>query len=141
MKTLPTHPMLRYALLVRTVLLWQASVTVMLAWLSPGSLTAEVLNNGNMLGWAVMVGMSIVVALGWADVIVNDVLPFGHFRCAARLSHLGFMLLGAVYWMQAMAASAYANDGAWVLTVNYVVGGALCCWYGWASALRDRCDE
>lgn len=131
------HRMLRYGLIARVVLLTQAGTTVALAWASPGSLSAQLLEAGGEIGRGVLLLMTTMVAVGWLDVIVNDclsrrwTLPFTQAH-----EHSAYMGLGALYWMQAMAGAGMVSQGGWVLMLHYVVMGAACCWFGWTSAMR-----
>lgn len=131
------HRMLRYGLIARVVLLTQAATTVALAWASPGSLSAELLAAGGEIGRGVLLLMTAMVVVGWLDVLVNDCLsqrwrlPFTEAH-----EHSGYLGLGALYWMQAMAGAGALGQGGWVLVFHYVAMGAACCWFGWTSAMR-----
>lgn len=135
------HHLLRYGLIARVALLTQAATTVGLAWLSDGSLTARLLEQGGLLGRIVLTAMTLAVAIGWLDLLANDMLrlarqPAPMLRAAQRHEHAGFLVLGLLYWVQAMAGAGLTEPGAWVLVISYMLMGAWCCWFGWASALR-----
>lgn len=138
LQTSARRRLLRFNVLARCAILTQASATVGLGWLSPGSLTARLLETGGPLGMAVLAVMSTLVAIGWVDVLANDVLPSARAwpRRMLRQEHMGYLGLGATYWAQALAGAAHAELGAWVLVGTYVATGGLCCWYGWISAMR-----
>jgi hypothetical protein len=127
--------LLRYNLLARVAILVQASTTASLGWMSPGSLTARLLESGGQIGQAVLVLMTALVVVGWLDVLCNDAAG-RRLAAPRRHEHLGYLGLGAVYWAQAMAGAALLEGGAWVLLANYLGAGAVCCWYGWTSAAR-----
>lgn len=135
------HHLLRYGLIARVALLTQAATTVGLAWLSDGSLTARLLAQGGAVGQMVLVLMTAMVVIGWLDLLANDMLrlarqPAPMLRAARRNEHAGFLVLGVLYWVQAMAGAGITEPGAWVLVVSYLLMGAWCCWFGWASAIR-----
>ena len=131
------HRMLRYGLIARVVLLTQAGTTAALAWASPGSLSAQLLEAGGEIGQGVLLLMTALVLIGWLDVLVNDCLP-GRWQLRATVvhEHSGYLALGAVYWMQAMAGAGLGEPGSWVLVAHYTAIGSCCCWFGWVSALR-----
>ena len=138
----PTHPLLMYHVAARAALLTQGSATIALGWLAPSSLTARLLVDGGVFGEAVLLAMSAIVCVGWLDVVINDVLPERFKLTWIRThEHLGYMVLGVAYWSQAMGGAATELAGATVLLLNYLAVGAVCCWYGWTSAMhggRDR---
>lgn len=131
------HRLLRFNLMARMSLLTQSTTTASLAWLSPGSLTARLLEQGGDIGLGLLCLMTVLVLVGWLDVLANDLLLRAPIlRAVALKEHHGYMLLGATFWVQALAGATLLEAGAWVLLLTYIVTGALCCWYGWASAVR-----
>ena len=131
------HRLLRFNTTARVALLVQASTTAALGWWTPGSLTARVLADGGAVGSALLVAMTVLVSGGWIDVLVNDLLPDRMtLDVVRRKEHIGYLMLGAVFWAQAMGGLTTQEPGAGVLLGYYLMIGGVCCWYGWMSALR-----
>ena len=131
------HRLLRFNATTRVAILVQATTTAALGWFSPGSLTARLLADGGTIGQMVLLALSVLVCIGWADVVVNDVLPARWTLMAVRRrEHMGYMLLGAVYWAQAMGSTSQHIQGSEVLLANYLMIGGVCCWYSWISVMR-----
>lgn len=138
----PVHRLLMYHVAARAALLTQGSTTIALGWFAPSSLTARLLADGGGVGGAMLLAMSAIVCVGWLDVVVNDVLP-DRFKLnwARTHEHLGYMVLGVAYWTQAMGGASTELAGATVLLLNYLAVGAVCCWYGWTSAMHGGRDQ
>ena len=131
------HRLLMFHLAARAALLSQGTTTAALAWFSPTSLTARLLVDGGVIGEAMLIVMSVLVCVGWLDVLINDVLPERvKLRCLREHEHIGYMVLGVAFWTQAMGGTSTQLVGAGVLLANYVLVGSVCCWYGWTSAMR-----
>jgi len=133
------HRLLRFHLVSRFALLLQASSTVALAWWAPTSLVNDVVEQGGRPAMAVLAGLTLLVVIGWLDVLINDALP-DRFALlwARRRRHLGYALLGAVYLVMAFAAAGAmpALPGVAVLILQYAATGAVCAWFAWTAALR-----
>ena len=130
------HRLLLFHVAARAALLSQGSTTAALGWWSPNSLTARLLVDGGAIGEAMLIAMSGLVCLGWLDVLVNDIMPERMKLTPLRANeHLGYMMLGGVFWVQAMGSTSTELPGAGVLLANYLMVGGVCCWYGWTSAM------
>ena len=131
------HRFLRYNLVARVAILTQATTTAALAFLSPASLVSQLLTGGGDISKLVITSMLVLTGVGWVDVLVNDCLRgMRRLRPVMRHEHMGYMLLGVCYWIQALVGSAPDERGSDVLVLNYLVVGGCCVWYGWVSALR-----
>ena len=128
---------LQFHFLVRMTLLLQASATVSLAWWSPVSLTARLIDIGGAPAHWVLCAMSALLVGGLADAFINDVLP-NQFNLlfVQRNRHIWYMLLGATYLMQAFAGLAEAPTGSGVLLGNYLAQGVACGAFAVAATLR-----
>ena len=128
---------LQFHFLVRVALLVQASTTVSLAWHSPFSLTARLIEIGGVPAQWVLCAMTAALIVGLADALINDVLPQRFsLQCVRRNRHIGYMLLGATYLIQAFAGLADAPSGAGILLGNYVATGIGCGAFALAATLR-----
>ena len=79
---------------------------------------------------------SILATVGWADVVVNDILPDRwQLPFFARRRYWGYSVLGAVYWMHVYASIGAPIQGAQVVTWWYLSVGLLCGWYAWLAVV------
>lgn len=127
----------RFDFVARTSILVQSATTVSLGWLAPTSLTARILAEGDGTGRCLLWAMTIVTLAGLADAVVNDLMPESwQLECIQRNRHIGFMLLGAAYLVQAFAGLGNSPGGAHVLLANYVGVGGVCGLFAAAAAVR-----
>ena len=136
-----TSGLFRFNLIARCFALLAASITCYLGWASPSSLTARILAMGGEIGMVVLATMTVAVAVGLADILINDLLPRRFaLPWAARNRHTGYNLIGALYLMQAVPGMALDSAGTPGLIMYYVGSGLLCGWLAWALVIRGR-DE
>ena len=129
----------RFNLISRVACLWVSALTVHLGWASPLSLTGQVFAAGPALGSAALAVMTLAVIGGFVDVLVSDLLPeryTGHWL--ARRRHLGYMLLAATYFVQAIPAASIGTAGFMALTMHYVGMGTICAWLSWSLVIRSE---
>ena len=131
------HRLLQFDLLVRVSILFAASITCLLAWFVPQSLTAVLLADGAEIGRAVLLVMTGAVAIGYADVIVNDLAPDRYsLPIAKHLRHLGYSLLAALYLLQAYVSVGDSMGPEDLLPFGYALNAVMAAWYSWTTAIR-----
>lgn len=131
------HRLLQFDLLVRVAILFAATTTCLLAWFVPQSLTAVLLAGGNEIGRGVLVVMTMAVSIGYADVLVNDLLPDRYSLAVAKhFRHLGYSLLAALYLLQAYVSVGEALGPEDLLPFGYALNAVLSAWYSWTTAVR-----
>lgn len=127
----------KFDFVARIAILVQSATTVSLGWFAPVSLTARILAEGGVAARGLLWAMTAVTLLGIADAVVNDLMPESwRMECAQRNRHIGFMLLGAGYLVQAFAGLDNAPSGAHVLLANYLAVGGVCGLFAAAAAVR-----
>ena len=130
--------LLAFNLTSRVSLLTQITATAALAWLTPGSSTARMLDAGGMAGHATLMALSVAAFGGWVDVMLSDLAGSDWLGFLRRHEHLGFLAVGAMYWLLAWVSLSSQEDGVSVLSLLYVQTGINCCHYGVVSALRGK---
>ena len=129
----------RFDFVARASILAQSATTVALGWLSPSSLTARILAEGGVAAQGLLWLMTMATLVGIADAVVNDLMPENwRLECIQRNRHIGFMLLGAAYLVQAFAGLENAPSGAHVLLANYLGVAGVCGLFAAAAAVRPR---
>ena len=128
----------RFSLALRYCILTQSTLTVWLLLNVAGvsSLTGDAQQAGALVGH---VGMAVVVALGWLDVIIND-LP--HRWHAARIRGRRILLysaIGMLYMVEAFVAFGSENVNGSAAIAAYYVGVAIGC--AWTAALQSVRSE
>lgn len=131
------HRLLQFDLLVRVGILFAATTTCLLGWFVPQSLTAVLLEGGAEIGCAVLIVMTGAVAIGYADVLVNDLLPDRYsLPIAKHLRHLGYSLLAALYLLQAYVSVGDSMGPEDLLPFGYALNAVMAAWYSWTTAIR-----
>lgn len=131
------HRLLQFDLLVRVAILFAATTTCLLAWFVPQSLTAGLLAGGAEIGRAVLIVMTGAVAIGYADVIINDMMPDRYsLPVAKHYRHLGYSLLAALYLLQAYVSVGDTMGPEDLLPFGYGLNALLAGWYSWTTAVR-----
>ena len=118
---------------VRVLILLAASVNLGLWLFAPSSLTARLEEATGQD--AFQTAFSVIVALGWLDVLVNDVLPariIAHTLLAYR--HFLYAAVGAAFLIKAFvgaSAGAVSADitGALVILLSFLGTAGVCAWY------------
>lgn len=131
------HRLLQFDLLVRVAILFSATTTCLLAWFVPQSLTAVLLASGAEIGRVVLIVMTGAVAIGYADVLINDLAPDRYsLPLAKHLRHLGYSLLAALYMLQAYVSVGDTMGPEDLLPLGYALNAILSAWYSWTTAVR-----
>lgn len=131
------HRLLQFDLLVRVSILFTAATTCLLAWFVPQSLTTVLLADGGEIGHVVRLVMTLVVGVGYLDVIINDMLPDRYsLPLAKHLRHLGYSLLAALYLLQAYVSVGDTMGPEDLLPFGYALNAILSAWYSWTTAVR-----
>jgi hypothetical protein len=131
------HRLLQFDLLVRVSILFSSTITCLLAWFVPQSLTAVLLAGGAEMGRIVLIVMTGAVAIGYADVIINDMLPDRYsLPMAKHLRHLGYSLLAALYLLQAYVSVGNSLGPEDLLPFGYALNALMAAWYSWTTAIR-----
>lgn len=133
------HRLLRFDLLVRWAILSTSTVTCLLAWFVPQSLTAVLLHNGGSVSDVVMLALTASVFLGYIDFIVNDILPdqfVFKIKCLKENRHLGYSLIGGMYMLQTFVSISATIGPEDFLPLGYVMNAFVCGWYSWTTAWR-----
>ena len=118
---------------LRVMVLLTASVNIGLWLFAPSSLTAR-LEAATGQGTFQLV-FSVIVALGWLDVVVNDLLPeriVAHTLLKQR--HFLYAVLGAAYLIKAfvgVSAGSVGTDtaGSFVVLLSFLGTACICAWY------------
>jgi len=131
------HRLLQFDLLVRVAILFTSATTCLLAWFVPQSLTAALLADGADIGRAVMLIMTSAVAIGYVDVLINDLLPDRFsFPMVKHFRHLGYSLLAALYLLQAYVSVGDTMGPEDLLPFGYCLSALVSAWYSWTTAVR-----
>lgn len=130
--------LLAFNLTGRLSLLTQITATAALAWLTPGSSTARLLEDGGHAGHVTLLALSLAAAAGWVDVLLSDLAGRDWLAALRRNEHFGFLYVGALYWLLAWVGMAADEEGVSVLLVLYLQTGINCCHYGVVSAVRGK---
>lgn len=131
------HRLLQFDLLVRASILFSSTITCLLAWFVPQSLTAVLLGGGAEIGRGVLIIMTGAVCIGYADVFINDMLPDRYsLPLAKHLRHLGYSLLAALYLLQAYVSVGDTMGPEDLLPFGYALNAILSAWYSWTTAVR-----
>lgn len=131
------HRLLQFDLLVRVAILFAATITCLLAWFVPQSLTAVLLADGAEIGRAVLLVMTGAVVIGFADVLVNDLMPDRYsLPVAKHLRHLGYSLLAALCLLQAYVSVGDSLGPEDLLPFGYALNALMAAWYSWTTAIR-----
>jgi MFS family permease len=131
------HRLLRFDLLVRVAILFAATITCLLAWFVPVSLTATLLIEGGAVGQAVLLAMTAATAIGYVDVVINDLMPDRFcVRLIKHKRHLGYSLIAFLYLVQAYASIGESLGPEDLLPLGYIMNGLMAAWFSWTSAVR-----
>jgi hypothetical protein len=137
------HPLATYSFAARLTLLIQSGATVSLAWASPESLTARLVQaGGDDAQWALWIFTAVVVS-ALIDLGINDLAPRKFtaepFR---KRRHLIYSAIGACYCASAFANVSPPNNipGSEILLWVYVAFGACAMWYSTVCALKGSND-
>ena len=132
-----THRLLSFELLVRWSVLSTSTVTCLLAWYVPQSLTAVLLHNGGPLSEAVLLALTAAVGIGYLDVLINDILPDRYkFNLVKASRHLGYSVIGGLYMLQAFVSVGTTIGPEDLLPFGYLLNAFVCGWYSWTTAWR-----
>jgi hypothetical protein len=120
-------------LLVRVLILLAASVNLGLWLFAPSSLTARLEQATGQDVFQLF--FSVIVVLGWLDILINDVLPkrvVSHTLLTYR--HLLYAVAGAAFLIKAfVGASAESvstsTGGAFVILLSFLATACVCAWY------------
>lgn len=131
------HRLLRFDLLVRVAILFAATITCLLAWFVPQSLTAVLLDQGGAIGQVVLVALTMAVAIGYADVLINDLLPDRFSLPAVKHNrHLGYSIIGGLYLLQAYVSVGDSIGPEDLLPLGYMLNAIMAGWFSWTTAWR-----
>lgn len=131
------HRMLRFDLIARFAIIAGATITCLLAWCVPASLTAQVLAEGGSAGRLVLLLLTGCMLVGWLDIVVNDMMPDRwHCRWAKRNLHRGYSVIAMLYLLQAYASLGDALGPEDLLALGYTVNAGISGWYAWTTAVR-----
>lgn len=131
------HRLLRFDLLVRVAILFAATITSLLAWFVPQSLTSVLLANGGVIGQSVLLALLVVTGIGYADVVINDLAPERFAWPLVKLNrHLVYSLIGGVYLLQAYVSVGESLGLEDLLSFGYGLNALLCGWFSWTTAWR-----
>jgi len=126
-----------FDVLVRVAILFACTITCLLAWFVPQSLTATLLQDGGDIGHAVLVLMTVATLIGYLDVVINDLMP-DHCSLAIvkHYRHLGYSLIAAVYLLQAYVSVGETVGAEDLLPFGYMLNALMSAWYSWTTAIR-----
>lgn len=131
------HRLLRFDLICRAAILCASTITGILAWFVPRSLTAQLLDDGGVIGLAVLVVLSVSTLIGWLDILVNDLLPDRfHWYAAKRHQHQGYALIAGLYLLQAYTSIGDSISVDDLLPLGYIGNAGIAAWYAWTTAVR-----
>lgn len=131
------HRLLQFDLLARVSILFSSTITCLLAWFVPQSLTAVLLADGAEIGRVMLIIMTTSVAIGYADVLINDLLPDRFsFPVVKHYRHLGYSLLAALYLLQAYVSVGDTMGLEDLLPFGYCLSALMSAWYSWTTAVR-----
>ena len=135
--TVQPHRLLKFDLIARCAILQQALVTCVLAWFVPVSLTSKLIAEGNQYGHFVLIALTAVIAVGIADIFVNDVLPakFTLQWCRQR-RHKIYNFIAGLYFIQAFAGVGDTLNAEDILCFAYFLEGGIAAWYSWTVSVR-----
>lgn len=129
------HRLLRFDLLVRWSILSTSTVTCLLAWFVPNSLTALLLHDGGSLSDFVLLALTLSVFLGYVDFLINDVLPVKFvIKFLKENRHLGYSLIGGIYMLQTFVSVGSCIGPEDLLPLGYLMNAFVCGWYSWVTA-------
>lgn len=131
------HRLLRFDVICRaTILLW-STVTVMLAWFVPRSLTAQLIVEGGAVGYVILVALTAATTVGIVDLFINDALPARFcLRITRANHHRGYSLISTLFLFQAHASIGGTLDVNDLLPLGYIFIALASGWYSWATAVR-----
>lgn len=131
------HRLLRFDLQVRVAILFASTITCLLAWFVPRSLTSVLLENGGVIGEAVLVLLTVATLVGYADVLINDLLPERFaWRAIKHRRHLGYSLIGGLYLLQAYVSVGDTIGPEDLLPLGYCLNAVMAGWFSWTTAWR-----
>ena len=131
------HRLLQFDLIARVAIIVASSITCLLAWFVPTSLTAQLIIEGGMMGRVVLYLLTVCSLVGALDILVNDLLPDPwHCRWAKRNQHRGYAIIAAMYLLQAYASIGNTLGVEDLLAVAYIVNAVLAAWYAWTTSVR-----
>lgn len=131
------HRLLRFDLLVRVAILFASTITCLLAWFVPSSLTAALLIESGAVGRVVLLALTVTTGVGYLDVLINDLMPDGfRIRSIKCKRHLGYSMIAFLYFIQAYASVGATFGPEDLLSMGYMMNGAMAAWFSWTSAVR-----
>lgn len=131
------HRLLQFDLLVRVAILFSATITLLLAWFVPQSLTAHLLVDGGSIGQIVLMLMTAAVLVGYADAGINDLMSDRYaIAIIKRNRHLGYSLIATLYLLQAYVSVGRTFGAEDLLPMGYTLNAFLSAWYSWTTAVR-----
>ncbi len=147
--TIPT--LARPNLAARILMLMVGGGTAQIAWLVPSSATTRILATGGAVAESILVLMTLTIAVGWLDVILNDfvrtvdkkrggpwVMAFSAFLRRNR-AHVCYLVSGC-YLLQAYAGLGSGVPGTLWLLVYYLEVAAACAHIAWTLTYLDAAD-
>lgn len=131
------HRLLQFDLLVRVAILFASTITLLLAWFVPQSLTAHLLAEGGNVGRAVLMLMTAAILVGYADTLINDLMTDRYaLSVIKRNRHLGYSLIATLYLLQAYVSVGGSVGPEDLLPMGYAMNAFLAAWYSWTTAVR-----
>lgn len=131
------HRLLQFDLQVRVGILFAATITCLLAWFVPQSLTEILLAEGGDVGTVVLCLLTLATLIGYADVLINDLLPEPFSLSVVRHNrHLGYSLIAALYLLQSYVSVGESLGPEDLLPLGYALNALLAAWYSWTTAVR-----
>lgn len=130
---LRAHRLMSPALLFRMLVLLTASANIGLWLFSPASLSARIEATTGQAEF--QAAFAVLIAIGWLDVLINDLLPEGVVAHALlRHRHMIYAGIGAAYLVKAFVGSSVllgpsGGSGAAVLLLFFVGKAFFCAWY------------
>ena len=147
--TIPT--LARPNLAARILMLMVGGGTAQIAWLVPSSATTHILATGGAVAEAILILMTITIAVGWLDVVLNDfVRAVDKKRGGALVLAVAALLrrnrssvcylVSGCYLLQAYAGLGSGVPGTVWLLVYYLEVAAACAHIAWTLTYLDAAD-
>lgn len=133
------HRLMKFDVIARCAIMIYSAFTCTLAWFVPTSLTAKIIAQGGGYGYVVLIAFSTIIAIGFVDICINDILPDCYsFRSVKVRRHKLYHYVATLYFIQAMVAVGDRIDVEDFVAAFYFLIGVVAAWYSWAAACRGE---